>query len=130
MSKSDYLETELLEWCTGQANALGTAATPWLALFTTAPTDAGGGTEVTGGSYARHNSSGKWAAVSGGSVATNAECLFPTATANWGTVVAAGLFDASSSGNLLRWATLSVSRTVLSGDTFRFAAGAVTFTED
>lgn len=76
-SKNDYYELEILKWATGQTNDLGTAPTPYLALYTTAPTDAGGGVEVTGGSYARHDSSGKWAAPSAGAVANNAECAFP-----------------------------------------------------
>lgn len=130
MSKSDYLELELLKWCTGQTNALGTAPTPYLALFTVAPTDAGGGTEVSGGAYARHSSAGKWGAPAAGSVTNNAICAFPTATADWGTVVAAGLFDASTAGNLLRWATLASSRVIQTDDTFQFGVGKITFTED
>lgn len=130
MSKSDYLELEVLKWCTGQANALGTAATPWLALYTAAPSDAGGGTEVTGGSYARQNTSGKWAAPSAGSVASNATVAFTTASANWGTVTHAGIFDASSGGNLLRWGALTASRTVNNGDTIQFTSGQITLTED
>jgi len=130
VSKSDYLELEVLKWCTGQTNALGTAPTPYVGLYTTAPTDAGGGTEVSGGSYARVSSAGDWAAPASGSVTTNAEVAFPTASGSWGTVVAFGIFDASTSGNLLRWANLSASKAVGSGDTARFASGALTFTED
>ena len=130
MSKSDYLELELLKWCTGQTNTLGTAPTPYLALFTVAPSDAGGGTEVTGGSYARISSAGKWAAPAAGSVTNNAICAFATATANWGTIVAAGLMDASTAGNLLRWATLASSRVIQTDDTFQFGVGKITFTED
>lgn len=130
MSKSDYLEIEVLKWCTGQINALGTAPTPWLALFTVTPSDAGGGTEVTGGSYARVNSSGKWPTPSAGSVSNNAGISFATASASWGTLVAFGLFDASSGGNLLRWAALTASKVVGSGDTPSWAASTLTFTED
>lgn len=130
MSKSDYLELEVLKWCTGQTNALGTAPTPWVALYTVAPTDAGGGTEVSGGSYARVNSSAKWAAPSAGSVSNNAVITFATATVAWGTVVAFGLFDASTAGNLLRWASLTASKVVGVGDTPSFAASALTMTED
>ncbi len=130
MSKSDYLEVELLKWCTGQSNALGTAPTPYIALFTANPSDAGGGTEVTGGSYARVSSAAKWATPSAGSVSNNAEIAFATASAGWGTVTAFGLFDASSGGNLLRWAALGASKAVDSGDTARFASSTLTFTED
>jgi hypothetical protein len=130
VSKSDYLEVEVLKWCTGQVNALGTAPTPYIALYTANPSDAGGGTEVTGGSYARVSSAGKWAAPSAGSVSNNAEIAFATASAGWGTVTAFGLFDAVSGGNLLRWAALGASKAVDSGDTARFASSTLTFTED
>ena len=129
-SKSDYLELEQLKHSTGQANDLGTANTPWLALFTVAPTDSAPGTEVTGGSYARHDSSGKWAAPAAGSVSTNAECSFITATAAWGVVLAAAVMDAASGGNILYWFDLTESKDVGDGDTFKFASAAVTLTED
>ena len=48
---------------------------------------------------------------------------YPTATANYGTVVAVGIFDASSSGNLLAYANLTSSKVVSTGDVFRFNAG-------
>ena len=67
---------------------------------------------------------------SAGSVASNAEVLFATASANWGTVTHAAIFDASSGGNLLRWGALTASRTVNSGDALRFASGQITLTED
>lgn len=129
-SFNDYFEQELLEWLTGQTNDLGTAATPYIALYTTAPTDAGGGTEVSGGSYARQDSSGKWAAPSGGSVSSNAEIAFPQATADWGTVVAFAILDAVSGGNFLCWADLTASKTVNNGDTFKFPSGNLTITSD
>lgn len=130
-SKSDYLELELLKWATGQANALGAAPpTPYIALYTTAPTDAGGGVEVSGGSYAREDSSGKWAAPAAGAIVTNADIIFTTATADWGDVVAFGIFDALAAGNLLYWGDLTATKTVNNGDTFKFLSGNLTLTED
>ena len=129
-SKADYFELEILKWATGQANDLGTACTPYLALFTSAPTDAGGGTEVSGGSYARYDSSGKWAAPAAGAVQTNAECAFTQASADWGTVVAFAIFDAVSGGNMLYWGDLTASKTVNNGDTFKFPSGDIDLTED
>lgn len=129
-SKADYLELELLKWATGQVNDLGTAATPYIALFTVAPTDAGGGTEVVGGSYARQDSSGDWAAPAAGAVSNNAEIAFPQASADWGTVVAFAIMDAVSGGNFLYWADLTASKTVNSGDTFKFPIGNIDLTED
>jgi len=128
-SKSDYYEAEVMKWASGQTNDLGTAPTPYVALYTTAPTDAGGGVEVSGGSYARQSSSGKWASPSGGSVSTNAEIAFPTATADWGTVVAFAILDAVTGGNFLYWGDLTASKTVNNGDTFKFPSGNITLTE-
>ena len=130
-SFSDYFELEILDWLTGQTNDLGTAPTPYMALFTVAPTDAGGGTEVSGGSYARKDSSGLWAAAAAGSVSNNADITFVQASgADWGTVVAAAIFDAVSGGNMLAWFDLTASKTVSDGDTFKFPSGNVTITSD
>jgi hypothetical protein len=92
-------------------------------LYTVAPDDTGGGTEVTGGAYARQTST---FTVSGTSptTATNAAAVeYPTATADYGTVVAVGILDALTSGNLLAYANLDTSKVVTSGDVFRFDAG-------
>ena len=108
-----------------------TAPTVWVGLYTTAPTmPAGtGGTEVTGGSYARQALTGAMAAASAGS-ATNstAAITFTQASANWGTVTAVGLFDASTAGNLLAAGALSASEVVNSGDTFSFPTSDLTLT--
>lgn len=129
-SKNDYFELEILKWATGQVNDLGTAPTPYIALYTVAPTDAGGGTEVSGGSYARQDSSGKWGAPAGGAVANNAEIAFPQASGDWGTVVAFAILDAVSGGNFLYWADLTASKTVNNGDTFKFPSASIDLTED
>lgn len=129
-SKADYFELEILKWATGQVNDLGTAPTPYIALYTIAPSDAGGGTEVTGGSYAREDSSGKWGAPAAGAVANNAEIAFTQATGDWGTVVAFSIMDAVTAGNFLYWADLTASKTVNSGDTFKFPATNIDLTED
>ena len=99
----------------------------YAALFTVAPSDTGGGTEVSGGAYARQSMA---FSVSGtGTLATNSAAVeYPTATANYGTVVAVGIFDASTGGNLLAYANLTTSKTVSSGDVFRFNAGDVDIT--
>ena len=125
VSKSHYLELELLN-----AVLRGAAFTPpaavYVALFTAAPTDAGGGTEVTGGAYARTAATFA-AAVSGGAssgstIANSADVVFPTATAAWGTVVAVGIYDAASAGNLLYFGNLTTSQAVATGNQFRFPA--------
>ena len=118
---SDYLEDKVLDHVFG--GVAYTAPTKHVALYTVAPTDTGGGTEVTGGAYARQTST---FTVSGTdpTTATNAAAIeYPTATGDYGTVVAVGILDALSSGNLLAYADLTTSKTVSTGDVFRFDAG-------
>jgi hypothetical protein len=115
----------------------------YVALFTVTPSDSGGGTEVTGGSYARvtvASTLANWAGTqstgsttastgTGGATSNNAAITFPAPTADWGTVVAFGIFDNATSGNLLVWDALTASRTILNGDPaplFSIAALAVT----
>ena len=119
---SDYLEDKVLDHVFG-GSAYTAPATLYVALYTVAPTDTGGGTEVTGGSYARQTST---FTVSGTdpTTATNAASIeYPTATGDYGTVVAVGILDALSGGNLLAYADLTTSKTVSTGDVFRFDAG-------
>lgn len=107
--------------------------TVYVALYTAAPTDAGGGTEATGGSYARvavTNNATNWPAAAAGAKSNGVAITFPTATADWGTVVAFAILDASSGGNFLFWATLTTNREVLTGDTPSFAIGTLVVTED
>ena len=119
---SDYLEDKVLEHVFG-GNAFTAPSTLYVALYTVAPSDTGGGTEVSGGGYARQTST---FTVSGTNPteATNASAIeYAEATANYGTVVAVGVFDALTSGNLLAYSTLDSSKVVSSGDVFRFNAG-------
>ena len=101
-----------------------TRPTTWyLALFTAAPSDTGGGTEVGAGvGYARQSIT--FSAASGGATAnTNTLTFGPCTTSNWGTVTHAAIFDASSGGNMLWWGALSASRTVNVGDSLQIAIG-------
>lgn len=131
-SKSNYLENKLLDHVLGGGD-YARPATVYIALYTVAPTDAGGGTEVTGGSYARKdvtNNATNFPAASGGAKSNGTEITFVTATADWGTVVAFGIFDQLSSGNLLYWADLTQSKLISNGDTAKFAIGDIDLTED
>ena len=131
-SKSDFLENTLLDEVLG-ATDYTPPGTVYLALFTAAPDDTGGGTEVSGGGYARvavTNNSTNWPAASGGSKSNGVDMTFPQATADWGTVVAFAIFDASTAGNMLYWGDLTTSKTINNGDTAKFAAGDITITED
>jgi hypothetical protein len=127
-SFSDYTENLVLTYLftTGAA----TRPTAWyVGLFTAAPSDAGGGTEVTGNAYARVVTG----TISGSGTATtftNAAAIeFAAASGgNWGTVGWAGIFDASTGGNLLAWAPLTTSRIINDGDVFRIPASSLTIT--
>ena len=120
---SDYLEDKVLDHVFG-VTAYTAPGTLYVGLYTAAPSDSGGGTEVSGGSYARKSMPAMTVSGTSPTEATNGAAVeFITATDSWGTVTHVGVFDASSSGNLLAWAALTVSKTVSSGDVFRFDAG-------
>jgi hypothetical protein len=131
---SNYLENALLQELFNATN-LAPPATH-VALFTTDPTDAGNGTEVSGGSYARKlvsptgGTAPAWAAAAEnapGYKVVNADAIsFATASASWGTITHFGIFDAGTAGNLLMHGSLAEAKTVGSGDTFRFGAGDLT----
>ena len=92
----------------------------YVALYTVAPTDSSVGTEVTGGGYVRQSASFTTTA----SDTTNASAIeWPTATADYGTVVAVAVLDASSSGNMLAFAALDTNKTISTGDVFRIPTG-------
>lgn len=129
ISKSDYLEAKVLDHTTGKTAY--TMPSVWVGLFTAAPSDAGGGTEVTGGSYARKSTAGSdWAAATGGSTSNAATITFVTATGSWGTVTHFGLFDAATAGNLLRWAAVTTPKAIGVGDVASFPVGNLVITED
>jgi hypothetical protein len=130
--KSDYLELKILDYVLSAA-AFTSPATVYIALFTVTPSDSGGGTECTGGSYARAavtNNATNWPAAVAGSKSNGTAITFITATAGWGTVVAFGIFDNSAGGNLIYWGPVSPSHAVLNTETAQFPAGTLIITED
>lgn len=126
MSFSDYLENKVLLHVFDNT-AYTSPSTVYVGLFTTDPTDAGTGTEVSGGSYARQSAS---FTVSNNTATTDAAIEFPTATASWGTITHVGLFDAVSSGNLLAHSSLTADKTIDSGDVLRIPSGDIDITLD
>lgn len=128
-SLSDYLENTLLDYVFGNASF---AATLYIAAYTSAPTDAGGGTEVAGGSYVRKavtNNSINFPAASGGVKSNGTVISFAQATAAWGDILAIGIFNAVSGGDLLAWSSFS-AETVNSGDTLSIGVGDLDITMD
>ena len=122
---SNYLETALVN-ATLRNTSYTSPATVYAALFTTDPTDAGSGTEVSGGSYAR--TAITFGSPSNGVTTNSADVTFPTCTVAWGTVTHMGIYDASTSGNLLYHTPLDASKTVDSGDIFKISSGNLSVT--
>tara|TARA_R100000655_G_scaffold74485_1_gene113013 strand:+ start:6790 stop:7182 length:393 start_codon:yes stop_codon:yes gene_type:complete len=119
---SDYLEDKVLDHVFG-GNAYSAPSTLYTALYSVAPSDTGGGTEISGGAYARQTAAFTVSGTNPTTATNSAAIEYPTATADYGTVVAVGIFDALSGGNLLAYSTLDSSKVVSSGDVFRFNAG-------
>jgi hypothetical protein len=95
-----------------------------LALFTTATTDAGGGTEVTGGSYARQSVT--FSAPSNGAVENTADVVFTNMPA--ATVTHWAIMDATTGGNMLLHGALNAPAVVSSGQDLPFVAGDIDIT--
>jgi hypothetical protein len=122
---SNYLETALING-TLRGTTYTAPTTVYVSLYTSDPTDADTGTEVSGGSYAR--TAVTFGAPSDGVSTNSAAVEFPQATGTWGTVGWIGLLDASTSGNLLYHTALDTSKTIENGDIFKIAIGSLSVT--
>ncbi|MGB5925320.1 MAG: hypothetical protein WBH01_04420 [Dehalococcoidia bacterium] len=124
---TDFMENKIIDHML-RAQAYTPPSTVYVALFTSAPSDAGGGTEVSGGAYARQAVT--LDAAAGGASSNSADITFPQATADWGTITHLALMDALTGGNMLMHSPLDASKTVNNGDTFKFNAGDLDVTVD
>jgi hypothetical protein len=124
---SNFLENALIN-ATLRNTTYTSVATVYVSLWTSDPTDAGSGTEVSGGSYARTAVSFATASGTSGNVLNDADVTFPTATASWGTVGWIGINDAATSGNLLYHTALDTAKTIDSGDIFKISTGNLSVT--
>lgn len=125
MPQSTYLRNAMVN-VTLRNTAYTTPTTVYVALYTTDPTAADTGTEVTGGSYARQAAT--FIAPTNGVTSNSANITFPTATANWGTVAYIGIRDALTAGNLLYSQALAVSRVINTNDQLVILTGQLTDT--
>lgn len=107
MAATDYEKDAILDQCTH------------VGLFSAAPSDAGGGTELSGAGYARQAVT--WTRT-GDTGANAADITFENTGADWSEVGWAGLFDASSAGNLIQWVPITAF-TLGAGRTYTIAAG-------
>jgi hypothetical protein len=122
---SNFLENALIN-ATLRNTSYTSPSTVYIGLYTSDPTDANTGTEVSGGSYAR--TAVTMGAPSNGVSTNSAAVEFPQASGSWGTVGWIGILDASTSGNLLYHTALDTSKTISSGDIFKIAIGGLSVT--
>lgn len=122
---SNYLENALIN-ATLRNTSYTSPTTVYVGLYTSDPTDANTGTEVSGGSYAR--TAVTFGAPNNGAALNNAAVEFPQATGSWGTVGWIGIHDAATSGNLMYHTALDVSKTIDTGDIFKIAVGSLSVT--
>lgn len=131
---SNYTENNVMNALFGGA-ALTIASNLYVALFTAGPSDAGGGTEVSGTDYARvglTNNTTNFPTISGtdGTKTNGTIITFPTAGGSWGTVTHVGIFDAASGGNLIAWGALQTAKAIGLGDAFSFPVGELSIALD
>jgi hypothetical protein len=127
---SNFLENALIN-ATLRNTTYTSVATVYVSLWTSDPTDAGSGTEVStsGTSYAR--TAVTFGAPSGGASTNSADVTFPTATASWGTVGWIGINDSATSGgsdHLLYHTALDTAKAIDSGDIFKISTGNLSVT--
>jgi hypothetical protein len=128
-AKADFLENAVINAALRNTVGPFPIAAAFMALYTAAPGETGGGTEVGAGvGYARQSVA--FGAPSNGATDNTAiETFGPNTTTNWGTITHAALLDASSGGNFLYYGALAASRTVNIGDSLEFAVGAIDVAE-
>lgn len=138
---SDFLENALIDQLF-RGQSAPTTSTLHVGLLTAAPSDSGGGTEVSGNNYGRvavTSSLANWAGTqgagttaassgTGGQTSNNGAITFATPSGTWGTVTHFGIYDAASGGNLLFYGTLTIAKTINQSDTVTFPAGSLTIT--
>ena len=124
---SDYAEKLILDYLMTSGSA--TRPTAWyVALYTSAPSDAGGGTELSGSGYARESAAFAAATSGTGTTSNSGAIVFTADGGDWGSVTHMGIHDAVSGGNLLWHGALASAKTVLDGDSLEFAVGNIDLT--
>jgi len=122
---TNYLENKIMAYVFSGTAFSSPSATLYLGLFTSAPGEGGGGTEVSGNGYARK----QLTLTTTNNASTNGSAIeFDAATGSWGTITYAAIFDASTSGNMLAYSQLTTSRTIENGDVLRVPAGELDIT--
>ena len=126
MSLTNAFETTVLQFAF-TAGAVTRPTSWYIGLFTAAPGEAGGGTEVAGGAYVREAAT---FSVTGNLATNTAAIEWPTAGGAWGTLTHIAIFDAATAGTMLAYAPLTAAKTIDTGDVFRIPAGDLDITID
>lgn len=117
---SDYLENKLVDHVFRNIT-YAQAGQVYLALYSSDPTDADVGTELSGNGYERQPIT--FVEPVNGKTSNDADIVFPAATADWDTVTHVGIRDAITGGNLLMHKELTNPVTVLATNNFRIPLG-------
>jgi hypothetical protein len=128
---SNTFETRVYDWLFRPGQSVTRPTAIYLALFTSVTdAEAGTGTEVSGGSYARPDISSLIGASTNGTGSNSSAITFATPTADWGTITHFGIFDAPNGGNpITALKALATPRVISNGDVApSFAAGELVVT--
>lgn len=117
---SDYLENEILDHILSVGSYTMPSAV-YVGLSTGSFGDDNSGTELSGNNYSRVAAT--FSAASSGTTSNSAAIEFAAATGTWGSISHFGIFDASSSGNLLIHGAFSSAKTIENGDVLKISTG-------
>ena len=123
---TDTFENRVLNWLLTSSSV--TRPSAWyVGLYASGnqPSDSASGTELSGNGYARQSVT---FSVTGNSGTNSGSITFPTATSSWGTITFAGIFDASSGGNLIAYAQLGASKVIDTNDILQISNNSLTLT--
>lgn len=143
LAVSNYLADKILNGVF-RAQAYSFPPTVYIALYTSNPTAADTGSEVTGGGYVRkavtfsapvtenaeiyHPTTGAIVTVPRRTIKNSSEIPFPTATAAWNLITHVGIRDALTGGNLLLFGAVGNAKTISISDVIKFPIGDVVLT--
>lgn len=127
---TDYAENLVLDAILGDDHGGSIPDVIYVALFTSDPTEAGSGTEVSddGTGYARvevENDTTNWPAAASSTKVNGTTITFPEVEDDWGIVTHWAIFDAATGGNALLYGELAVPVTPTPGPAPYFVPGSL-----
>jgi hypothetical protein len=118
MPFSSYADNKLIDHLLGSGTFTKPSAT-YVALYVGDPTGAGTEVSTSGTAYSRQSAA---FTISGNQASNTSTLEWLPATAPWGTITHIAIYDASTSGNMLVTASLTVAKTVGTDDVLRLPA--------